>query len=192
MSIAVVGKPGAVGCISVDAAQVLAFTLSQHRGRAVSQTKLAYWTNSRRVTLAAAWLLASVAVLPQSAAAMSAFAAGIPDNVATQGLAVGDGYNYSTREGAEARALQECLAQQDAPPDTRALCKVVAYFDNKCLAVSLDPQAGTPGYGWAIGDTAAEANDQAIEHCHESAGADRAGYCIVSLTHCDTNSSGPK
>lgn len=103
-----------------------------------------------------------VALSPLSARAMSAFAAGVPDDVAAQGLAVGAGYNYSSREGAEARAMQECKTQKDATADVHALCKVVAYFDKECLAVALDPQAGTPGYGWAVGATAALANEQAI------------------------------
>lgn len=131
-------------------------------------------------------VLVAMSVAPHAAFAMSAFAAGIPDNIASQGVAVGAGYNYSTRDAAEARALQECLKQQDAPADTRALCKIVAYFDNECVAVSMDPQAGTPGFGWAIGANAEAANSQALENCHQTAGADRQSYCVVSLTDCDT------
>jgi hypothetical protein len=131
-------------------------------------------------------------LVPHPANAMSAFAAGVPDDVAKQGLAVGAGYNYSTREGAETRALQECLKQGDAPAETRALCKIVDHFDNRCLSVSMDPQAGTPGYGYAIGDTAEAANNQALSNCRSTAGADRASYCTVSLTDCDTNTGTTK
>jgi len=141
---------------------------------------------------ASACLLALGALSPHPAKAMSAFAAGIPGNVAAEGVAMGFGYNYSTREGAEARALQECLKQQDAPPNTRALCKVIDHFDNQCAAVSLDPQPGTPGFGWAIAPTADAANAQAVANCRQSAGADRAEYCEVSITDCDTKSPAPQ
>ena len=145
--------------------------------------------NARRLVHGAGLvcLLAAGALLPHSAEAMGAFAAGIPDNVSTQGVAVGAGYNYSTREGAEGRAMQECQKQQDAPAETRALCKVIAYFDNECVAVSMDPQPGTPGFGWAVGADAAAANDQALQNCRQSAGADRVQYCVISLTDCDTH-----
>jgi hypothetical protein len=131
-------------------------------------------------------------LLSQASEAKSAFAAGIPDDVAAQGVALGTGYNYSTREGAEARALQECRAQQDAPDTTRALCKIVDHFDNRCIAISLDPKAGTPGFGWAIADSEDASNDQALTMCRQSAGTDRAPYCVVTLSECDTNSGGSK
>jgi hypothetical protein len=126
--------------------------------------------------------------MPQTTQAKSAFAAGIPDDVASQGVALGTGYNYSSRDGAEARALQECQTQQDAPQSTRDLCKIVDHFDGRCLSVSLDPKAGTPGFGWAVADTEDAANDQALTLCRQSAGSDRAPYCVVSLNECDTNS----
>jgi hypothetical protein len=133
--------------------------------------------------------LAVAAASPFAARAMSAFALGLPDDVAAKGVAIGTGYNYSTREGAENRAMQECLKQQDAPAETRALCKVVANFDNQCVAVAMDPQPGTPGFGWAVGATAADANNQAMANCRATAGSDRADSCVVSATSCDTKSS---
>jgi hypothetical protein len=143
---------------------------------------------SRHVNCAAAaiCLLAVAALLPPSANALSALAAGIPDDVATQGVAFGEGHNYSTREGAEARALQECRNTTGVPASTTALCKIVAHFDNQCLAISLDPKAGTPGFGWAIAAAADPANNQALGNCRATAGADRVGYCVESLTSCDT------
>lgn len=136
--------------------------------------------------------LALTLLLPQSSEAKSAFAAGIPDDVAVQGVALGTGYDYSTREGAEERALQECRVQQDAPDSTRALCKIVDHFDNRCIAISLDPKAGTPGFGWAVANSEDTSNDQALAMCRQSAGSDRAPYCVVTLSECDTNSAGPK
>ena|ERR1700733_957722 len=139
--------------------------------------------------MVASCLLASTMLLPQTSEAKSAFAAGIPDDVAAQGVALGTGYNYGSRESAEARALQECKAQQDAPQATRDLCKIVDHFDNRCIAISLDPKAGTPGFGWAVADSEDASNDQSLTMCRQSAGADRAPYCVVSLSQCDTNST---
>ncbi len=145
--------------------------------------------SSRRLRLAAVSvsLLALGALLPpRPAEAMSAYAAAIPDNPAQQGLAFGAGYNYSTRAGAEERALTECRKQAGDNALLVSLCKIVDHFDNKCLAISMDPQPGTPGYGWAIGANAAAANNQALANCRQTAGAARVGYCVISLTDCDT------
>jgi hypothetical protein len=132
-------------------------------------------------------LLVMGTLLPHSAQALSAFAAGIPNDVSSQGVALGAGYNYATRQGAEARALQECRKQVDAPETTRALCKIVAHFDNQCVVVSIDPQPGTPGFGWAIGANATAAESKALENCRQTAGPARTAYCEVSLTDCDTH-----
>ncbi len=150
--------------------------------------------SSRRLNTAAAAVvvLALGASLPRPAEALSAFAAGIPDNVAAQGAAFGEGHNYSTRADAEARALKECRAAPGSPASTIALCKIIAYFDHQCVAVAMDPQANTPGLGWAIGADAAAANNQALANCRQTAGADRVGYCVVTLTECDTQTPAQK
>lgn len=141
---------------------------------------------------AAVVVLALGASPPRPAEALSALAAGIPDDVAAQGVAFGAGYNYATRADAEARALLECRKQEGTPASTIALCKIIAHFDNQCAAISLDPAAGTPGFGWAIAPTAAEANRQALANCRQTAGPNRAGYCVESLTDCDTQTPAPK
>src|ERR1700691_4790898 len=141
----------------------------------------------RKILVGLALLLVA-GLLPHSAEALSALAAGIPDDVANQGVAFGEGHNYSTREGAEARALQECKSMGGIPASTTALCKIVAHFDNQCLAISLDPKDGTPGFGWAIATTADAANGQALANCRQTAGQDRVGYCVESLSRCDTMS----
>jgi len=118
---------------------------------------------------------------------MSAFAAGILDDVAKNGVAAGDTFNSPSRDAAEADALKTCHNSTGGSADSRAVCKVIAHFDKQCLAVSDDPKAGTPGYGWAVADTATAANNQALQHCRDTAGADRAAYCeIVGTTDCDT------
>jgi hypothetical protein len=134
-------------------------------------------------------LLALTALAPQPSRAMSAFAVGVPDDVATDGVALGEGHNYSSRDQAESRAINECRANKDSSDAVHALCKIIDHFDNRCLATSLDPKAGTPGWGWAIADTARQANDQALEMCRQSAGGDRAPYCVVSQSVCDGNAT---
>jgi len=119
------------------------------------------------------------------ARAHGAIAIGMPDDIAEGGLAMGTGYNYDTADGAKLRALQECLKFTDAPLETRGLCKIVESFDRKCFAISLDPKDGTPGAGWSVADKKEDAERKALEQCRQTAGADRATFCVVSLSNCD-------
>lgn len=135
--------------------------------------------------IASAVLPALALFMSHPSSAASAFAAGIPDDVAQKGVALGEGYNYPTREQAEARAMSECTETKDADAEVHALCKIIDHFDGRCLAVALDPKAGTPGWGWAIADTANDVNDQALSQCRASAGADRAPYCTITISVCD-------
>jgi Domain of unknown function (DUF4189) len=50
-----------------------------------------------------------------------------------------------------------------------ALCSVVATFQNQCVAVAIDPQVGTPGFGWAVADTEEAAGDEALSNCRQTA-----------------------
>ena len=134
-------------------------------------------------------LLALTALAPQPSRAMSAFAVGVPDDVARDGVALGEGHNFTNRDEAESRALNECRTNKDSSDAVHALCRIIDHFDNRCLATSLDPKAGTPGWGWAIADTARQANDRALDICRQSAGGDRAPYCIVSQSVCDGNAT---
>jgi hypothetical protein len=139
---------------------------------------------SLRLIGAAGFLAASLAY-PQVSQAKGAFAAGIPDDVAAKGVALGEGHNYSTRDEAEARALDECRTNKDTGDEIHALCRIVGDFDDRCLSTSLDPKAGTPGWGWAIADSQTVANDQALSMCRASAGGDRAPYCVTTQSVCD-------
>lgn len=135
-------------------------------------------------------LLAAVAILATSAFPAPVFAAGAvaiaePDDVVADGYAAGIAYRHKTAAEAEARALRECQSVEDAPPSTRKLCKIVRVFDNQCAAVALDPQAGTPGAGWAVADTLASARDEALKRCEATAGAARQGECRVTAEGCD-------
>jgi hypothetical protein len=135
------------------------------------------------VGLPAALVAAGLSGLP--ALAHGAIALGKPDDISTGGLAMGTGYNYPTAEAAKLRALEECLAFPDAPLATRGLCKIVESFEHQCYAISLDPKEGTPGMGWAVAPKKGEAEAAALGHCRDTAGADRAGFCEVSLSDCD-------
>jgi hypothetical protein len=141
------------------------------------------------VSASAAALVSLLVLLPQSSRAMASFAAGIPDDVAQDGVAMGESYNYSNRDEADARALLGCRTNKDSAEKVHALCKVIDHFDNRCLATALDPKAGTPGWGWAIADSATEARDHALAMCQQSAGADRAPYCEITASVCDHTAS---
>jgi hypothetical protein len=122
---------------------------------------------------------------PGLAAADGAIAVGLPRSVAKEGVALGTSWNYPTPEGARARALQECLSFMDAPPDTRKLCKVLQTFTRECVAIAIDPAAGTPGVGWAVAPTMDNAQSSALRRCQDTAGASRRQFCKVTVTHCD-------
>lgn len=131
--------------------------------------------------------LASGAVLAASwgipsAHAMSAVAIGMTSDVAHDGVAIGEGHNYSTTADAEARAMQECKSR-NGPVQ---LCHVAAHFDHQWLAVAMDPAAGTPGIGWAIADTQSSAEAQALDQCKATSPDNRKPYCEVTLSKQDT------
>ena len=119
----------------------------------------------------------------QSANAEGAVAIGMDNDVAAHGVAMGEGHNYQTIDEAEARALQECRARPNGPTQ---YCHVVAHFHHQWLAFSLDPAAGTPGVGWAIGDTQSAAEGQALAQCQATSPDNRKPYCEVSSTSQDT------
>jgi hypothetical protein len=127
---------------------------------------------------------AAALLSPLPAAAHGALAIGLPDDVAKKGVAIGYSYGYGVRTDAEERALKECRAFVDAPPATRELCKVVDMFANECVVIALDPEAGTPGVGWAIGGRTA-ATELALQRCVDTAGESRKGFCKVMDTRCD-------
>ena len=112
-------------------------------------------------------------MLPAGAHAEGAIALGVPDDVAKQGLAFGRSWNVPNVDDAKQRAMEECKTVQGAPPATRKLCKVVATYENQCAAIALDNKAGTPGWGYAIGDTKEEAEEGALRNCQKTAGTER-------------------
>jgi lipoprotein NlpI len=119
-----------------------------------------------------------------SVAAEGALAIGVPSDVAKEGYASGYSYNAKTKEDARATAMDYC---RKAPTGQKAksLCKVIETFSNRCVAVSMDPKAGTPGAGWGIGDDLRAAERLALSRCEATAGAARRSACVVSNSHCD-------
>lgn len=135
-------------------------------------------------------ILAALALLAASGLTSSVLAAGAvaiaePADVAADGYAAGIAYRHNTQTDAENRAIRECESVEDAPVATRKLCKIVRAFENQCAAVALDPAAGTPGAGWAVADTLADARSEAVKRCEATAGAARQGECRVTAEGCD-------
>jgi len=133
--------------------------------------------------LVSAFLLAPTILWPNPAAAHGALAVGLPSDVAESGFAYGFAVNYSTRDEAAAAALETCRAEKVAV--ARSLCTVIDTFRGRCVAVAMDPKAGTPGVGWAIGTTKEKAEIQALTECIETAGESRRGACLVTSSMCD-------
>jgi len=129
--------------------------------------------------------LALVLAQTTSVWAHGSIAVGQTNDVAKDGLAIGYTWNYSDKGSAEADALKQCLSFQDAPDRTRALCKVVQDFQNECLAVSLDPAAGTEGFGWAVSSTDKQASARALQTCRDTDGPDHQADCKVTAVKCD-------
>jgi Domain of unknown function (DUF4189) len=132
----------------------------------------------------ALWL-AGAMLWPHAAAADGALAVGLPGDVAKEGVAMGWVINSENEGWARARALQFCLEFMDAPPATRALCKVIKTFRGECVAIALDPEAGTPGVGWAVAAAVKKAESDALAACVNTAGAERQKFCKVTVSRCD-------
>ena len=100
-------------------------------------------------------------------------AIGLPGDVAKEGVAIGWVINSDSERTAHERALRGCLDFKDAPATTRALCKVIKTFRGECVAIALDPEAGTPGVGWAVAVSMQAAETDALAACVSTAGAAR-------------------
>ena len=128
---------------------------------------------------------------PPAAATASAgaLAVALPADVAKSGFSYGYSNNNTDAAHAQAAALNACRTTKDAANDVnlRSLCKVVLNYSNKCIAVSMDPQAGTPGVGWALANDLQTAEDQALAKCQETAGPGRRAACVIDHSACDGN-----
>jgi len=137
----------------------------------------------RFVALITIYLLATATLWPTQVTAESAVAVGIVPGGVAQGYAIGFGLNYKTMDLARQSALDACHNSTGGAAKER--CEVVATFHNQCVASAIDPKAGTPGAGWAIGDTQKAADDEALSRCRNTAGADRIAFCKIEDQLCD-------
>jgi hypothetical protein len=138
-------------------------------------------------TFPVVFLLAALPCLSNPAAADGAVAVGVPADVIQHGYAYGRVTNSENSKIASDHALTNCENAKDATQVARELCVVVMTFKNKCVALSLDPKAGTPGAGWAVANTKDEAEKEAMAQCIGTAGPARRDFCQISDSSCDGN-----
>lgn len=129
-------------------------------------------------------LLFGFAALPEPLRAEGALAVGLTPNFARDGFAVGGAINFPNRDEAERRALQECRGFKGAP-DAVKRCAIVANFRRECYAIAFDPADDTHGYGFAVAQTRALAEDRAMGACEMRSDDRRKGRCVLNLVRCD-------
>jgi Domain of unknown function (DUF4189) len=100
---------------------------------------------------AAPLILAAVFAQSDPSLGAGAIAVGQPDDVAKRVISMGLSTNRETTDEAKSRSM--ILCKNSGTLASSILCQVVATFENKCVAVAIDPQAQTPGFGWAVADT---------------------------------------
>jgi len=148
---------------------------------------------SNRLCAAGAFLVLSLccggALGPSQSMAAGALAVGLPPDVAKGGFTYGYSNNNEDANHAEAKALDACRTTKDAAKDVnlRSLCKVIQDYSNQCVAVAMDPAAGTPGVGWAVANELLAAERQALGKCMDTAGPGRRAACVVDHSSCDGN-----
>jgi Domain of unknown function (DUF4189) len=123
----------------------------------------------------------------QQSSAEGALAIGIPPGGIVKGFAGGHSLNAAGMSAARDGAVNGCHKSTGASAPAQKACSVVASFKDECYAIALDPKDGTPGAGWAIAETQALADEEALQQCRNTAGADRAKFCEVPSTNhgCD-------
>jgi hypothetical protein len=112
--------------------------------------------------------------------AAGAVAVGEPADIAKDGVAIFTFVRAESADIAKQKALAGCKALPHASDTSKALCKIVATFEDQCVAQALDPQDGTPGFGWAMARNLGQAKAQALSNCRDTAGPARKDACIVN------------
>jgi hypothetical protein len=118
-----------------------------------------------------------------SSVAAGAIAVGQPNDVAKRGISMGFSTNRETMDEAKKRSLKLC--ENSGSLISSILCEVVATFENKCVAVAIDPAVQTPGFGWAVADTEQASKDNALSNCRATAGPARRNACEITDSSCD-------
>jgi len=147
------------------------------------QSHRSNWRRHAGFVFIVSLVLAAGAMRPTSAVADGALAVGLPDDVVKKGFAYGYVTDYPDADKADAQALKKC---RDTTIDgVRPLCEVIQDFKNQCVAVAMDPQAGTPGVGWSVAPDSHTAEAQALSKCESTAGPGRRAACAVDHSSCD-------
>jgi hypothetical protein len=130
---------------------------------------------------------AAAVLWSQPSVADGAIAIGIPPGGVVKGYAGGHSLNAADTKSARDGAVDGCHKSTGASDAAKKACAVVATFKDKCYAIALDPKDGTPGAGWGVAETQALADQQALQKCRDTAGADRQQFCEVPTTNhgCD-------
>jgi len=134
------------------------------------------------VSLTAACCALFIAAWSYSAAAEGAMALGVTGNITRDGYAIGIDVNSGSEADAREAALKYCRSH--GSDVARAKCTIFATFRDQCAAEAEDPDAGTPGAGWAIAADKAAAENMAMINCLATAG-DRGSFCKVVTSVCD-------
>jgi hypothetical protein len=132
---------------------------------------------------ASAVILAAVFAQTDIGLAAGAIAVGHPPDVAKHGISMGFSTNRDTIDDAKARSM--ILCKNSGTLISSILCQVVATFENKCVAVAIDPQVQTPGFGWAVADTEQASKTNALSNCQATAGPTRRNACKITDSYCD-------
>ena len=111
--------------------------------------------------------------------AAGAVALGQPSDIAKDGVAIYTFVKAASVELAKEKAMAGCKTLEQSSATSKALCKIVATFENQCVAEAIDPESGTPGFGWAMARNSKLAKEQALSNCRETAGPTRQNACIV-------------
>ena len=128
-------------------------------------------------------LFAFVVFRPNTGSADGALAVALPPDVVKQGFAYGYVTDYPDADRADTQALKKCRDTTIA--GVRPLCTVIQDFKDQCVAVAMDPQAGTPGVGWSVAPDLHAAEAQALSKCEDTAGPGRRAACAVDHSSCD-------
>src|SRR5580704_11624949 len=120
---------------------------------------------------------------PISGSADGAIAIALPPDVVKQGFAYGYVTDYGDANQADVQALKKC--RDTTIEGVRPLCTVIQDFKNQCVAVAMDPAAGTPGVGWSVAPDLRTAEAQALSKCEDTAGPGRRAACAVDHSSCD-------
>ena len=132
--------------------------------------------------------LIALCLAPGTAFAQTAIAVGQPDDVKRDGVSFGISYNQPNDRAADREALKQCRNGPDVSDEVAALCTVVVRFNNRCVAIALDPRAGTHGFGWAVFETQEDADKVAMMNCRATAREERE-YCVITTQRCDGTAS---